>query len=120
MNLRVAILFMWALLAPSGALSQADAGRTLQVNSVQTVDLSRATRVDFNLPSRGTITTFSDVVPGRLYVFFFTNGNTTITNDNAHLAGRLKQLNPRAGTSILFVGENSTLIRQVADGVTSQ
>jgi hypothetical protein len=76
--------------------------------------------VIFALSSPGTITSYSNVTTSKLYVFFFTNDNTTLTDEHAFLANANARVNFKANTSVLFVGEGPTSVRQVADGVISR
>jgi uncharacterized membrane protein len=108
---RLRFVFVWWGLTATAAIAAEHHGNTLDVRALQTIDLAGVTRVDYYLAAPGSITTFSNVVPGRLYVFYFANGNTTIRHDHAFLENG-SDLHPKAGTSV-FVGETTTTIRQV-------
>jgi hypothetical protein len=111
MSRRLRFVFVWGWLTATAAIAAEDHGNTLDVRASQTIDLVGMTRVDYYLATPGSITTFLNVVPGRLYVFYFGNGNTTIRRDHAFLENGL-DFHPKAGTSV-FVGETTTTIRQV-------
>jgi hypothetical protein len=114
--LRTTILAL-AIFAAGTAISNA---QELNIQEPQVVDLRNISRVNFELDMPGTITSFVNVIPGRLYVFYFGNNNTTITDANAFLANRNTKATFISGTSVLFVGESFSSVRQVADGVTSR
>lgn len=92
----------------------------LTITAPQLVDLRSINMVIFELEAAGTITSYANVVPGKLYVFYFPNENTTLAGQNALLANGNARANFPANTSVLFVGETQTTVRQVADGVTAR
>ena len=67
----------------------------------------------FNHSTPTTIESFSGVVVGKLYLFQFSNGNTTINRTNAVLDGGTNKTGS-AGDVMLMVGFSSTSMRQAA------
>ncbi len=69
----------------TGGQRATDRSRT--VTSGTTVDLGDVDNVYFNYASAATVTTWTNVIPGRLYAFYFANGNVTIDRTNSYLNG---------------------------------
>ena len=67
----------------------------------------------FNHSTPTTIESFSGVVVGKLYLFQFSNGNTTINRTNAVLDGGTNKTGS-TGDVMLMVGFSSTSMRQAA------
>jgi hypothetical protein len=67
--------------------SNATYGNTLTVTSGTSIDLGGVDLVDFNHASATTVSTFTNVIPYKLYAFHFENGNTTINRTHAFLDG---------------------------------
>lgn len=77
------------------------------------VDLSGVDIINFNQNSASTITSFTGVVPGKLYKFYFQNGNTTIDRSAAWLNGSASQTGT-ADDVMLVYGRTTTTIAQAA------
>lgn len=75
------------------------------------VDLAGVSYVVFNQASPSTIHTFTNAKGGKLYYFWFQNGNTTIDRNNASLIGGAS-ITFTTGQGALFIGEGSA-VRQV-------
>lgn len=90
------------------------APRTLALTSGATADLADVEAVTFNYASPTSITTFANVVPGKLYSFRNIGVNAiTVTRNNAYLDGGTdKVLNTH--DVLLLVGSTSTSLWQAA------
>jgi len=88
-------------------------GSNKTVTAAGGVDLSNISFVVFSLASPGNITTFSGVTPGKIYTFYFTNGNTTITRTNAYLNGGVNQTGTQYDV-MQVIGIGNTTVAQIA------
>lgn len=87
--------------------------RVKSVTSGTTVDLSGYDAVSFAHGGATTVTAFTGVKTGKLYTFYFTNGNTTIDRTSAYLDGGTN----KTGTSddvMLMYGRTATTLAQAA------
>lgn len=87
-------------------------------SSAYSADLAGCSMVFFSAASASIVTAFTNVIPGKLYTFIFTNGNTTFTRDGAYLIGGAN-ITFASGTMALFVGSNATTLRQVTAATTA-
>lgn len=78
-----------------------------------TIDLSGVDVIYFSQGSASTITGFTGVVVGKLYKFFFLNGNTTIDRSSAWLNGSANQTGT-ADDVMLVYGRTTTTISQAS------
>jgi hypothetical protein len=94
-------------------VAQLPTQRTLSVTGGTSINLANVDVVIFSSTAAHTITTFSNVEPNKLYVFVFTNSNSTIARNNAWLDGGTNKT-PTADDVMLMLGVSATTMRQAA------
>lgn len=87
--------------------------RSKTVTSGTTVDLGDVDNVYFNYAAPTTVTTWTNVIPGRLYTFFFFNGNVTIDRSNSYLNGGVN-ITTSANDVVLMLGRPTNVLVQAA------
>lgn len=75
-------------------------------------DVGEASYIVFSPASATTYHTFTNVLVGKLYYFFFSNGNSTVDRNGAYLIGGA-DITFTSGSGSIFVGESATTVRQV-------
>lgn len=86
------------------------------VSPTLSVDLANKKYIIFNPASATIVTTWTNVVVGKLYFFKADSGNTnvSISQDNAYLIAPIGGKITLAGDAgVVFIGESATLLRQV-------
>jgi hypothetical protein len=101
--------------AVKAAIAAAAAGFAIKTitatGATVNVDLDGVSYIVFNQASPSTIHTFANAKGGKLYYFWFQNGNTTIDRNNASLIGGAS-ITFTTGQGAIFIGEGSA-VRQV-------
>lgn len=93
--------------------SNASYGNVRSVTSGTTVDLGGIDTVEFAHGSATTVTTFANVLPHKIYTFYFTNGNTTIDRTSCFLDGGANKTGT-ANDVMLMMGIASNQLAQAA------
>lgn len=84
---------------------------TKTVTSGTTLDLGDVSTIYLSYASPTTISAFTNVIPGRLYVFQFADSNVTINRSNAYLDGSVN-LTGTANDVVLMLGLSSNRLLQ--------
>lgn len=98
---------------PVSGAGHAQARKTLAVTSGTSVDLQGVEVVAFAHGSGATVSTWTGVEVGKVYLFTFANGNTTLAASGNKFAGG-SDITPTTDDVVLMMGLSSTTLKQVS------
>lgn len=87
--------------------------RQKTVSSGTTVDVGDVDFIKFDYASPATVATWTNVIPGKTYTFYFTNSNVTIDRSNSYLDGGVN-LTTTQYDAVLMLGLPSNKMAQAA------